>query len=96
MPRTNDKTSATYQRRIFAAADAQGDSAEFPGLLSCCGVRRSVAPGTAAWSWMLGRRTANSDAADLADVAAVAGTYCLASASCCRLFGGLSVRIVDG
>ena len=92
MPRTNDKTSATYQRRIFEAADAHGGLHEVPGIvvvLWCAAMSR-------AWSWMLGRRTANSDAADLADVAAVAGTYCLASASCCRLFGGLSVRIVDG
>jgi hypothetical protein len=38
---------------------------------------------------MSGRRTANSDAVELASDAAT-GTYCLAPAKCCRLFSDLS------
>jgi hypothetical protein len=35
-----ERTSATYQRWIFGAADAQGDSAKVPELWPGCGVRR--------------------------------------------------------
>ena len=61
--------------------DARGDSANFSGLWSDCVVRRCVGPGKAAWSWMLGRLTANNEAAELVANAAAAGTYCLALAS---------------
>jgi hypothetical protein len=66
---------------------------EIQGFLSGCGVRRCVGPGTTAKSWMLRRRTANTDAVESVPDAAGAGIYSQALASSCSIFGGLSVRI---